>query len=281
MNIWYIITIWYLYSFTGWVWEVLLGLFQRNKLVNRGFLIGPLCPIYGFGGVIITVLLKQFILPLNSVNVMSNVYSDLFVFVVSTVICSVLEYFTSWLMEKLFKARWWDYSHMNFNINGRICLMCSLGFGIGALLILKLIDPMISKVILSMNTKTLITIDSILMVITLVDFLLSFKIVSNIKNISTSIKSDNTEKITKKVKETIVNNYSVMYKRLINAFPDVKINNSLSILRTKINKEKERLDKEKTRIKSKISKLKTKEKKLNNITSKERLNDFINKLKGK
>ncbi len=105
-----------IYSFLGWVWEVVLSLIQRHKFVNRGFLNGPYCPIYGVG-----VLLFLFIQTFTTRPV------ELF-FIGAVTACTV-EYITSWTMEKLFHARWWDYSDSPMNLNGRICLSGFLVFG--------------------------------------------------------------------------------------------------------------------------------------------------------
>ena len=107
------------YSFIGWVIEVIYEYFVNGKLVNRGFLIGPYCPIYGVGGLIATITLT------------SHKDSVIILFVMSMFMFALLEYFTSYLMEKLFKARWWDYSNYKFNVNGRVCLYLSCLFGLG------------------------------------------------------------------------------------------------------------------------------------------------------
>ena len=117
------------YSFIGWLMEVTCKLIETKKIINRGFLIGPYCPIYGWGCLLITMLLNKY------------VDDPLVLFVMAIIICSILEYVTSYLMEKLFKARWWDYSKRRFNINGRICLETMVPFGLLALFIMYFINP--------------------------------------------------------------------------------------------------------------------------------------------
>ena len=103
--------LWFLlYAFIGWVYESVLVSVSERRWVNRGFLNGPLCPIYGCGAVLAIVLLHDFTNPIE-------------IFLISSFGASILEYITSWGMEKLFHARWWDYSHYRFNIQGRICLL--------------------------------------------------------------------------------------------------------------------------------------------------------------
>lgn len=100
-----------IYSFIGWFMEVCVTYPKNKKLVNRGFLLGPYCPIYGYSSIIMIFYL--------------NHYKDnpLTVFLLAVVVCSFIEYMVSYIMEKMFNARWWDYSTRKFNINGRVCLL--------------------------------------------------------------------------------------------------------------------------------------------------------------
>ncbi|KAB7790945.1 putative ABC transporter permease [Bifidobacterium leontopitheci] len=126
--------LWFLfYSFVGWVYESILVSFLEHRPVNRGFLNGPLCPIYGSGAVLAVVLLQ----PLGN---------PVLIFLASMIGASVLEYVTSWVMEQLFHARWWDYSDYRFNLNGRICLLGACIFGVGGVVITKLIHPYVAGV---------------------------------------------------------------------------------------------------------------------------------------
>lgn len=105
-------------AFLGWVMEVVCKLIQFGRFINRGFLIGPYCPIYGFGAVLVTALLTPFSA------------SPPAVFALAMAVCGTLEYLTSYAMEKLFHARWWDYSHRRFNLNGRVCAGTLIPFGL-------------------------------------------------------------------------------------------------------------------------------------------------------
>ena len=96
------------YSVIGWIMETILKTIEYKKFVNRGFLIGPYCPIYGCGALLMTFLLQGY------------AEDPIVLFVFNIIICSILEYSTSYIMEKIFKARWWDYSYTKYNINGRI-----------------------------------------------------------------------------------------------------------------------------------------------------------------
>ena len=113
-----------IYSLLGWALEVIGKLIECRKFIHRGFLIVPYCPIYGCGALLITFLLKKY----------ANDW--IILFTMAIVICGSLEYITSYIMEKIFKARWWDYRHRKLNINGRVCLFTISPFGILGLLIM-------------------------------------------------------------------------------------------------------------------------------------------------
>ena len=110
------IMLFFIYSILGWIMEVINGFIKTKKVVNRGFLIGPYCPIYGTGVILITILLKKYM------------EDRIITFIMSMLICGILEYFTSYFMEKFFNARWCDYSNRKMNINGRICLETLIPF---------------------------------------------------------------------------------------------------------------------------------------------------------
>lgn len=198
-----------IYSFLGWIMEVIDCSIIEKKLVNRGFLIGPVCPIYGCGAVIITLML-------------SNYKDDwIIVFCMAVILCGILEYFTSWAMEKMFNTRWWDYSHNKFNINGRICLETMIPFGLLGLAIIYVLNPFFYNLLNSIPQNITNALSIILLIIFIIDITLSFKVISKVtktvKNISIDNKKDNTSEITKKVKETIKDMWGG--KRLLEAFP--------------------------------------------------------------
>lgn len=244
MKFYYVVLIFYAFSFFGWLMEVVLTKIEDKKWVNRGFLIGPLCPIYGLGilGIYYTLGRYSEDLPIF--------------FIMSVVICSVVEYFTSWLMEKLFKNRWWDYSNKKYNLNGRICLEYAIPFGLGGSFAYYVAIPAFIKLFDLIPTNLLPGICFTLLLITIIDILVSFKIINQLKNISNTIKCDSTEAITKKVKETLLSK-NRFYVRLITSFPNMKVFNKMSILSEKIsfnqNKVKE-LKKEKKMVKKRIKK---------------------------
>lgn len=117
-----------IYSIAGWIYESILCSITERRLINRGFLNGPYCPIYGSGAVLVVIFLGK-------------VSNPLLIFMIGVLLTCSLEYLTSFLMEKVFHARWWDYSDRKFNINGRVCLIGAVIFGAFSVLLIEYIHP--------------------------------------------------------------------------------------------------------------------------------------------
>lgn len=197
------------YSFLGWIMEGIVVGIQEKKFVNRGFLLGPYCPIYGTGVVLALIVLKD----------VKNLF---LIFVLGMILCGLIEYLTSYLMEKLFNARWWDYSNDKFNINGRIKLLNIILFGLGIAL-LFIVNPYVKNLLLKIDVNSLNIIFSILFIIYIADNFITLKALLNIKGIQTDVIKDNTEEIKRKIKEKI-NNSNFFNRRIIKAFPRYGIN---------------------------------------------------------
>mgnify|MGYP002516380036 FL=1 len=133
----------FFYSAAGWFVESLYRSIGEKRIINSGFLTGPMCPIYGTGALVMTVFLY-------------NPFKDrpLLVFLLGMVLCDIVEYITSVLMEVLFHARWWDYTYEFLNIKGRICLKHTLYWGIVAISFVKLIHPHVDAVMMNLDVKT-------------------------------------------------------------------------------------------------------------------------------
>lgn len=114
MSIYYSILYFFVYGFLGWCTEVIFAAFKQHRFVNRGFLNGPICPIYGVGVTLVIACLEAF---------QSNL---LLLYISSVILVTVLEGVTGWAMDKLFHNKWWDYSKLPFNIGGYVCLLFSL-----------------------------------------------------------------------------------------------------------------------------------------------------------
>ena len=129
IDFYHLLSWFFIFSFFGWVWETTLVSVKRHKYVNRGFITGPLCTIYGAGAVSVYLLLVPF----------SSSYVA--IFFVGMIVATVLEYITSAAMERLFHAKWWDYSLNRFNVKGRICLGVSIGWGFMSLALYLFLMP--------------------------------------------------------------------------------------------------------------------------------------------
>lgn len=229
------IALFFIYSFLGWANETIRISFKEKKFVNRGFLIGPICPIYGYGSILMTFFLKDCI---------SNF---ILLFIKAVLLCGILEYLTSYIMEQIFHARWWDYSDRKFNLNGRICLMNLLLFGLGGCIIMYISNSLIISAITNMNIEIFNIISAIIIIIYIIDNILSFKIIFNIKQISKEI-SDNTIEISEKVK-SIIYSKSTLYRRILESYP--KLRDNLHYKKWKI---QEKVRKRKNELKEKVRK---------------------------
>lgn len=130
-----------LYSVLGWLYETTFCTIKEGKWENRGFLYGPIVPIYGVGAAGISMVYDAFLL---FAGIRLNWWQ---IFLIGYLGSMVLEFGTSWVLEKIFHAVWWDYSDMPFNVQGRICLPCSLGFGAAGLLVIYGLYPWMSRIV--------------------------------------------------------------------------------------------------------------------------------------
>lgn len=147
----------FIYAFLGWCTEVIYAALKEGRFINRGFLNGPLCPIYGFGVIAVVNILKP---------IMDNVF---LLFIGSVLITSAIEFTTGFVMEKIFHQKWWDYSEVPFNIGGYICPLFSCMWGIACLVIVDDIHPMITNLAVHIPETVSIVILSILSIVLAVD----------------------------------------------------------------------------------------------------------------
>lgn len=224
-NFCYYFLIFIIYSFLGWVMEVIGKLIEKHKFINRGFLVGPVCSIYGWGCILMYFLLNKY-------------QDNLFVlFVLSIFVCSILEYFTSYFMEKIFKTRWWDYTRRKFNLNGRICLETMIPFGILGCLVIRVINPILFSLLNNLTKSYLEFFSIIILIIYIIDNIISTHIIFNFRNTITNFEKDATEEITKKVKEVFLHK-GYLSRRLVKAFPTmITKKDRLLLLKEKLNSE--------------------------------------------
>lgn len=224
-----------LYCFIGWFYEsTICSLPKYHKIINRGFLLGPYCPIYGVG-----VMANWFLL--------KGMESPVAIFLASALISCAIEYVTSYGMEKLFYAKWWDYSDLPFNLHGRICLYGGVIFGGGNVIFIKVIHPFVMSVLEYIPKARIDILALVFAVILLTDIVLTVNSINNLnkklKTIHETIngKFDNTMEIisdkftmpednmiVEKGKNIIikVQNANSLIKakelRIMKAFPDIK-----------------------------------------------------------
>lgn len=144
-------------SILGYLFEIFYSLIFRNKLVNPGFLIGPYCPIYGYATLIMLIFLVKY-----KKNKIKLFCYSLFIF-------SVLEYFTSFVLEKIFNLVLWDYTGLFLNINGRICFIQAILWGILGIIFVEKLEPLFFKFYIKYKGKILNVIFSIIYAVYIVD----------------------------------------------------------------------------------------------------------------
>lgn len=220
MNLKNIFILFWTYSFLGWVIETTLVSFQNKKFINRGFFLGPYCPIYGTGGVLLLSLSEYR-------------YDYLVVFTLSVFICSLVEYLTSYILELVYRVRWWDYSDKLFNINGRICLFNAICFGVLGVIAVCFLNPFIITNINNLSNSIKLTICLIILIITLTDMIITFnamfdfrKSVMNLKTktFSTFFKpnTDSTVEMSKRVRDSLKEK-SFIHKHLYKAYDNLRV----------------------------------------------------------
>lgn len=153
----YYVLLFFILSFVGWIWEVSLYFFTSHAFINRGVYRGPYLPIYGVGGILLCLLFR------------SLRKRPLRVFFFSMLLCSVLEYLTSYYLEQHWGIRWWDYSSHFLNISGRICLLGAVVFGLGGTALICLFLPLYDRLYLKIPKKWLIPLCLLLILLFVAD----------------------------------------------------------------------------------------------------------------
>lgn len=172
------------YSFGGWCAEILWCATIDKKLHSRGFLYGPLCPIYGFGALISLATYQAFQLPWWGNFLLIIIFS------------SVFEYFTSFLMEKIFHLRWWDYTKdTKFSLNGRISLETTIGFGLGGLFAIYIVQPSLVNLISKIPEHIIFPFAIIALIMLSIDFIISTVVSFKAKSVLTGGRIDRTPEI--------------------------------------------------------------------------------------
>ncbi len=206
-----LILLFFAYAFLGWCIEVTLKYFQFHRFINRGFLTGPWLPIYGSGAALITIAVKGFS-PLES--------SIGTTFVISFVLCGTIEYMTSFVLEKRFHARWWDYSQKPMNLHGRIWIGNLILFGLGGVLIVELFNPLLSHLSEHMSFRLREILAIVLSCIFVADYVMSHFVLKLVKTGVESSEADDTEAINKEI-DLLLRDRSFFHRRFAEAYPEV------------------------------------------------------------
>lgn len=160
-----IILYFFIYSFIGWCLETIYAFLVLGHFVNRGFLIGPICPIYGFGAVLLLMATKKLY------------KKPLLKFLIATIAFTLFEYMVSFILEMLFGLRWWDYSNDFLNIHGRVSLMYTIFWGLIGLILLEKLHPLVENFIQNIEVKIKknekLIIVYVLIALLILDFILS------------------------------------------------------------------------------------------------------------
>ncbi len=206
-----LILLFFAYAFLGWCIEVTLKYFEFHRFINRGFLTGPWLPIYGSGAALITVAVRG-LSPLESSIGTS--------FVISFILCGVLEYMTSYVLEKRFHARWWDYSRKPMNLHGRVWIGNLILFGLGGVLIVHVFNPPLSLLAGRMSLRLREALAAALSLVFAADYVMTHFILKLVKTGVESSAADNTEQINSEVR-ALLGNRSAFHRRFAEAYPEV------------------------------------------------------------
>ena len=229
-----------IYSFIGYLTEITSCSINNKKLiVNRGFCLGPYLPIYGSSSVIMNIFLAKY-----SKDIIT-------LFVMSAFVCTLMEYMTSLILEKIFHARWWDYTEKKFNLSGRVCLENSCLFGLGGVFIVSILHPFLDGLVSMIPHNVLIILSIVLFVIFMIDVIITVTTMCQVKIAATKFTAkDATEEISRKVRNEIIKNKGLML-HMLNAFPKIKLSNHDPLGRIKKYLAKQREEYKKLKEKSK------------------------------
>lgn len=197
MGLLYIYLTFFIYSVIGWFWESFLcSSLELKRLFNRGFLIGPYCPIYGIGATLSFLLLK-------------DIHSNMLIFLVSAFVSCLLEYIIGYVLEKIFHKKWWDYNNYAFQLHGRVCLYGLVIFGMSNVLIVKFTTPFIMFSLNRIDDKILLSIAILISLIGLLDLIVTIIALKKSDSTTAIIHDNIKEKANNILERTGENSYIV------------------------------------------------------------------------
>lgn len=210
--LWMLVLEFFLFSCLGWVMEVTLKYIQFHRFINRGFLIGPYCPIYGWGVVTVTLVV-------GGLAVRRGTLGE--TFLAGMVLCGALEYFTSWYMEKRFHARWWDYSQKPMNLHGRIWIGNLLLFGAACVVIVHVIDPAFFHWMEGWDPQVLRLTALGVIALMAADYITAHFLMGVVRREIDGQVGDNTEEISKQV-HALLHDRNLLIRRIHQAYPNLQ-----------------------------------------------------------
>ncbi len=241
----------FIFCVLGYIVEMITCFIAEHKLTNRGFLCGPVIPIYGVGALALLFLLAPF------------KQNPFLVFFLGLIITTSIEYLTSWGLEKIFHNKWWDYSNQKYNLQGRICLVNSLLFGIGSIIIIYFLGPWIRDFLIQIKDSVLYITALMIFIIFLIDVIYSCLVAYSLRNrliIVEKLKNEKLSKIPGLLEQMLskrlasIKGIKKYPNRLLKAFPNLKKLNQKEFDLMKKIALKEKSKKKKKHRKKKVSK---------------------------
>ena len=221
------LTAYFAFSVLGWIWESIYCTIKERKWQNRGFLYGPLCPIYGFGSIV--ALFVYDLILLGTVPKLSWWMILLAGFFFSM----ILEYPTSYILEKKFHARWWDYSDLPLNINGRTSVPTSIGFGIGAIIIMNYLIPSYEKILVIIPATIISVLCIVFVALHSSDFTLTVSNLTNFQRNIDEIEKSFQDKMTEEVDKIFEKN-GKLYGSTLSRIASFKMKESHNLIAAKL-----------------------------------------------
>ncbi|MGM9834892.1 MAG: putative ABC transporter permease [Bacilli bacterium] len=207
-----------IYSIIGWILEVIVCSMESKKIVNRGFLFGPYCPVYGLGALAILVTLLRY------------EEDPIVVFVFGVLITSAIEYYTSYILEKIFHNKWWDYSDRIDSINGRICVGNMIAFGFCACAVIYIFQPLLMNLFEIVSMQVLNIISIVLALLFTADVIYSIVIAYALRNriiVAEELKAEKLRMLPGIIEKTLkekLTHLNIKKIRFFKSFPDLKNN---------------------------------------------------------
>lgn len=205
----------FVFSFLGWVLEVIYATIKKKKFVNRGFLYGPICPIYGYGGIALILLLHK----------LDNYF---LIFLYGALITSAIEFLAGFILEKLYNTKWWDYSNRRFNLMGYITLSFSIIWGIASVVTILLYKPLnglFNKMPENLSLSLIVFLETLHWTDTVITFIDLSRFKNKLKFFTKypeKLIKGNSDKIGLAISNKVLYIMNGFEKRIIKAFPNMK-----------------------------------------------------------